>query len=470
MSVFVAPSIWREINVVTATRLFVAMSGAPQAEKVIWAPLWNDALLGRSRSILTSEFLKTDADVMVIIDEDIVWDDPADFWKIVEGCRDTHGIYGGAYVTRSTQPHLSSRVYPGTEYAFAQGPVRRPVEIQYLATGFFAVHRDVVEKMRGARFEDADGGHLMAEVTLGADRPFYPFFSPFTVEEADGQRHYLSEDWAFCNRARQLGSPVHMDQSIVLKHMGLYPYTVKDLLNPGDAFEMRSIEWTVAHSEPRQYGEPLIDNLIADVAEFAEEDLGDTRRMLESGRDMTALLWKTRPKLQTEPEWYAREDVGFAYLGELAQWHLNGGVPWQAFGELTGSLYDHGAGIGTLALVAAKRGATVTAFEPNPVMREFIAWRAAKYGLNVTVLDAPASGQFDAIACWHVFEHLEEPERALDDLLAMLRPGGLFITDSGFDDHDAPQHHEHPDWDGVLASRGLVSRGTAMFSVEAVAA
>ncbi|MEK9735905.1 MAG: hypothetical protein VW239_01115, partial [Candidatus Nanopelagicales bacterium] len=274
MTVFVGPSIWREINVLTASRLMAAMQGAPAAERVIWAPLWNDALIGRSRSIMCTEFLKTDADVMVIIDDDIVFD-AADFWKIIEGARETRGIYGGAYVTRSTTPHLSSRMFPNTEAGFAQGPIRRPVEIQYLATGFFAIHRDVMEAMRGARFDDADGHHTLEECDLGADRPFFPFFSPFQVYEEDGRRHYLSEDWAFCNRARQLGFKVWMDTSIILMHMGLYPYTVTDLDNPGNAFPSRGIEYTELRAGKLATGYKLVDSLAEDIAEWADEDIND---------------------------------------------------------------------------------------------------------------------------------------------------------------------------------------------------
>lgn len=157
MTVFVGPSIWRQINVRTASAMMAAMMDNPYAESVIWAPIWNDALIGRSRSLMCTEFLKTDADVMVIIDDDVVFE-WQDFWKIVEGARETRGVYGGAYVTRSQTPHITSRSIPGTgEQVFAQTPQRRPVEYQYLATGFWACHRDVFERMLGATFADAYG-------------------------------------------------------------------------------------------------------------------------------------------------------------------------------------------------------------------------------------------------------------------------------------------------------------------------
>ena len=462
MSVFVGPSIWREMNVVTATRLMVTMLNSPADEKVIWAPLWNDALIGRSRSLMCTEFLKTDADVMVIIDDDIVFDE-SDFWKIVEGCRETRSIYGGGYVTRSTTPHLSSRIYPNTEVLWAQGPVRRPLEIQYLATGFFALHREVLEGMIDRRFEDADGGHMIAECELGADRPFYPFFSPFQALEEDGRRHYLSEDWAFCNRARQLGLAVWMDQSIVLQHLGMYPYSVADLNKPGSAFPSGGIERAEIDTKAKRYGPPLLDSLLADLAEWSGDDAGDVRRMVELGAEKTSELFAAKPAEQSEAEWYRREDVGLAYAAELVWWHQLGNGAWgrAAEVELRGKrVLDFGSGIATWALIAAADRVMVTAYEPNETMTEFARWRARKHGVSrlEAVSEEPA-GTFDAVVAWHVFEHLEDPEAALERVIEYLEPGGLLITQSGFGDQLPEQHHAHPDWEGALAEAGLERLG-----------
>lgn len=458
MTVFVGPSIWRQVDVRTATAMFVAMTSNPTGERVIWAPLWNDALIGRSRSIMCTEFLKTDADVMVIIDDDIVFEAP-DFWKIVEGCRETRGIYGGAYVTRSTTPHITSRAIPGTgEQVFAQTPNRRPVEYQYLATGFWAVHRDVMEAMIGAEFEDAYGGHRIEECVLGADRPFYPFFAPFVVHEADGRRHYLSEDWAYCNRARQLGFKVWVDLSIVLIHMGLYPYTVRDLKEKEPGLPSTGIDVAEVAVEPDASGDPLIDNLAADIAEWGGDDEGDMRRTMEGDYAAQQMnrLWLSRS--ESEEEWYKREDVGIGYIADLAAWRLRGGgVPMDLAAEMRGKrLLDFGAGIGTWAIAAARAGGIVTAVETNPVLREFIEWRAAKYGVDVRVLEEMPAGQmFDAISCWHVYEHLADPEAVLRRHALALRPEGLLITQSGFGDASTACHHVRTDWDDVLKRYGF---------------
>ena len=460
MTVFCGPSIWRQIDVRTMGGMLAAMMNAPVTERVIWAPIWNDALIGRSRSLMCTEFLKTDADVMVIIDDDIVFE-PDDFWKIVEGARETRGIYGGAYVTRSTEPHISSRALPDTgPQRFAKTPERRPIEYQYLATGFWAMHRDVLEAMIGAEFTDAYGGHKIELVEIGADRPFYPFFQPFTTREDDGRLHYLSEDWAFCNRARQLfDHPVWVDLSIILVHMGLYPYTVRDmqtLKEPG--LPSTGIDVVDVRLEFAGTGEPLLDTLVDHIAEWAEEDAGDIRRRLDYGPQYLAQLWEQRGDM-SEEDWYRQEDVGLAYVLDLARWHLaDKGTPFALAEKLAGKrVLDYGAGIGTFSLAAARAGATVTTYEPNQAMRSFQRFRAEKHDLPLNVAEIVPEAQFDAVVCWHVFEHLEDPESVLRTLRRMLSPGGVLISQSGFSDQSTPMHHAHADWSAELRRAGFIA-------------
>lgn len=476
MTVFVGPSIWRQIDVRGATAVFAAMTQNPTDEQVIWAPMWNDALIGRSRSLMCTEFLKTDADVMVILDDDIVFE-PADFWKIIEGARETRGIYGGAYVTRSTSPHLSSRAWPNTTLDFGSTPQRRPVQIQYLATGFFAFHREVMEKLIEGEFEDAWGTHRLPLCTLGADRPFYPVFAPFVCieHEAEERYHYLSEDWAFCNRARQVGVDVWCDTSIILEHMGLYPYTVGDIPQPGRAFPgnptagpSTGIDRMVMSGRPVNHNDPLLDTLVADLAEWAGESTGDVRRMMPRAAAKLNELFDSRPEAESEEDWYRRADVGLHYLADLAWWHVrkaNRHMPLEMVEGFDGkTVLDFGAGCGLAAMAAARAGASVYAVEINPAQREFIAWRAAKHGIPLAGLDEGVGIRAlcapDVIVCWHVFEHLRDPEGMLRTFREMLMPGGLLISDSGFDDVSVSQHHAHSDWAGVLARHGFRETAT----------
>ena len=41
---------------------------------------------------------------------------------------------------------------------------------------------------------------------------------------------YLSEDWAFCDRARKLGFKVWLDPSIFINHVGEYSWNLADAI------------------------------------------------------------------------------------------------------------------------------------------------------------------------------------------------------------------------------------------------
>lgn len=61
---------------------------------------------------------------------------------------------------------------------------------------------------------------------------------------------------------------------------------------------------------------------------------------------------------------------------------------------------------------------------------------------DITSIPEP-SGSFDAILCSEVFEHIPQPELALDEFARLLRPGGLLILTAPFASlvHMAPYHY-----------------------------
>ncbi|GIV97978.1 MAG: type 11 methyltransferase [Herpetosiphonaceae bacterium] len=96
-------------------------------------------------------------------------------------------------------------------------------------------------------------------------------------------------------------------------------------------------------------------------------------------------------------------------------------------------LLDLGAGMGGFAVAAALRGAQVVACEYNRAYCDIVALRAARYSLDLPVLNAAGedlpfvSGSFDAVVSWDVIEHVRSPERMLAEIARVLVPGGSVL-------------------------------------------
>jgi SAM-dependent methyltransferase len=173
-----------------------------------------DALISRVRSIAVSNWLRSDdGDVFLMVDDDIVFT-PEDAEKVIGLAREKRGIAGAAYPVRGGT-HLACR---GASDNILFGPDVQPVEIEYAATGFMAVHRQVCEAIAAT----------MPLCHPAEEWCFWPMFQPMVVENGD-QHEYLSEDWAFNRRARDLGYRVWLDPRVMLTHLGVAPYTIETM-------------------------------------------------------------------------------------------------------------------------------------------------------------------------------------------------------------------------------------------------
>ena len=161
-----------------------------------------DGLISRARSCVVSDWYRhTNDDVFLMLDDDILFE-PWQARRLVELCRwdKRYPIIAAAYVKADLKaPALE--FLPGTTVTF--GPGQEPQEIRSAATGFMAVRREVIEA-------------LIETMPLcdPAEWNFWPMFMPYVVDH-----EYLSEDYAFCERARKLGFKIFVDPSIRIEHL-----------------------------------------------------------------------------------------------------------------------------------------------------------------------------------------------------------------------------------------------------------
>ena len=223
------PSVTLLANIYRSMDLGTVQSIIPLVQRG-WPVMFRggDGLLVRSRSSLVSQWYRESPDdVYLMIDGDIVFHvDDAE--HIVEKCRELKGIVCGLYSNRSGD-HPTLRQGSGKDITYKKGA--EPVEIEYGATGFMAVHRDVIEAM------------VKTLPPLHPQKPwgFWPFFDLMHKDY-----ELLSEDWAFCERARQHGFKTYVDPSIRLGHQGDKLYRVEDILQ-GDLIRLMRKDMEGAH-------------------------------------------------------------------------------------------------------------------------------------------------------------------------------------------------------------------------------
>lgn len=222
MKLFLGSCVWREETVPYSTSMRQLVRELDKRNiPFLDATVSGDALISRARSIAASAFLRSDADILLSIDSDMFFT-AEDAIKLCERALEFK-LISALYMTRSLQTQPALMLLPGQRLVFAANS--EPVEAVFASTGFMAVHREVFEMLK----EDLPLCHQGWQYQ-GIDTSFYPFYMPFTIPwEVEGHL-YLSEDWAFCRRAKDKGFKVWLDPSIRLGHMGDYMFTLEDLI------------------------------------------------------------------------------------------------------------------------------------------------------------------------------------------------------------------------------------------------
>jgi hypothetical protein len=186
-------------------------------------PLFNDADIARARSRGATYFLdRTTADVAFWCDSDVDFRDEDALAICRQAMDERTSIVTGIYPTRSASQAIpASRMLFEHVYTFNADP--RPQPIQWAAGGFVAVHRRVYERL-------AKEDPTMTLLHPGDETlRMRPFYLQMIGTNDDGSPIWLSEDWAFSERARRVGYPSYANLAVELVHCGAYRYSLRNL-------------------------------------------------------------------------------------------------------------------------------------------------------------------------------------------------------------------------------------------------
>ena len=112
---------------------------------------------------------------------------------------------------------------------FAEGGTIASVPALRKDTRDLTLEEAVAREVYGALIhEDAEMIALHPDDSTLRMRPFY---LPMVGENDDGSPIYLSEDWAFSERARRVGYPSYANCAVELVHCGAYRYSLANLFS-----------------------------------------------------------------------------------------------------------------------------------------------------------------------------------------------------------------------------------------------
>lgn len=132
-----------------------------------------------------------------------------------------------------------------------------------------------------------------------------------------------------------------------------------------------------------------------------------------------------------EGDWW-RRDGAFRLLHDINPARLS--VMQSATGGLAGKkLLDFGCGGGIFSEAAARAGAKVIACDISSGAIAAAKKHAAENGAGMNIeyreggIDLSEAGQYDALSCFEMLEHADDPAQVVADAAAMLKPGGAAV-------------------------------------------
>lgn len=184
--------------------------------------LTKESLITRARNVCARSFLfESDYDILGFIDADIefgVDDVGLAVQRIMEN---GDSIVVGAYRNKADNAPLA--VWKDGKLVDMYD-ITEPTEIDYAGTGFMFIHRRVFERiMKFYEHLEYDEG-LPMETWKGERGKCWAFFQDPIVKWSDGSQYHQSEDYFFCDLAKEMGFKIIVHPDIKLTHWGQKGY------------------------------------------------------------------------------------------------------------------------------------------------------------------------------------------------------------------------------------------------------
>lgn len=173
--------------------------------------LVNESLIPRGRNALVARAMANPlATHIMFVDSDIMFE-PADVLALVQ---EDVEVIGGGYPKKNLP--IDYVINPSVGGFQDEGKI----EVMRLGTGFLLIKRHVFSHIAEAC------PHLKYVDDCGLDPSLNPYlYAYFDCGLVPGCDVYMSEDWMFCNRWRDLGGKVYLSKRFALGHVGTFLFS-----------------------------------------------------------------------------------------------------------------------------------------------------------------------------------------------------------------------------------------------------
>ena len=377
-----------------------------------------DALIGRSRSVVASQFLWHNlSPYMIIIDTDIIFK-PSDVEKIYKALLSGYDVVAGAY-SLADGTSLAMRGY---DRLVPDGSIQL---IEMASTGFMGISRRALETIKDKL--DLPLLHQGVE-----DWKCYPFFESGRNLK---RMFYISEDWDFCDKVREAGIGVYWHTGVLVGHYKSRLVTAEEAI--------RAQQYTPQQVQMKC---PVQANLIEDLAEFQGISLQEAKlRVADNPAQKQADEWNNWEGSVEDFYKNSRKQIYdlVMFNGAGRYWTTRIEPIWQ---ECDKSILDIGCGIGSAALYLGMNRNKVVGYDLNSELIEFARFRNKKFGLsNVTfTTEKPDYSEFDLIIATDTLEHIGDLHSFILELGKGVKEGAKFYhfdVWGGQDTH--PMHFDY---------------------------
>ena len=182
--------------------------------------LANESLIPRARNYLCAEFLeKSHVTHLLFVDADIQFQ-PDDVIRMI---RADVPVLGGLYPKKRLnweRMQLGKQTAPMLDYVIMPNnnsppitDIYQPQPVRFIGTGLMLIQRKVLNEMLDKEKDNPDFWYW------ADNKKYFKFFDCITKDQI-----YLSEDYFFCERWRELGGTVHAAYWTRCTHWGIFGF------------------------------------------------------------------------------------------------------------------------------------------------------------------------------------------------------------------------------------------------------